>query len=68
MTVSFRDCEGSTTGDIHYIGTSLFFTLLNSADPNDSSPFLVDGQLVVPGNLLHDLVFDPVVNQVCVIT
>jgi len=53
--------------DIICIGTSFFFTCLNSVDPNDSSAFLMDGQLIIPGNLLHDLVFNPVLNQVCII-
>ena len=40
------------------------FTCFNVDDPDDPSVGLVDGQLCIPGNLLREKVFDPVVSQV----
>ncbi|KAF8735260.1 hypothetical protein AX14_002404 [Amanita brunnescens Koide BX004] len=40
------------------------FTCFNVEDPSDPSVGLIDGQLCIPGNLLREKVFDPVVSQV----
>ena len=40
------------------------FTCFNVEDPSDPSVGLIDGQLCIPGNLLRERVFDPVVSQV----
>lgn len=40
------------------------FTCFNVEDPSDPSVGLIDGQLSIPGNLLREKVFDPVVSQV----
>ncbi|KAF6747910.1 actin-like ATPase domain-containing protein [Ephemerocybe angulata] len=41
-----------------------YFTCFNSEDPDDPSVGLINGQLAIPGNLLKQQVFDPVVDQV----
>ncbi|KAF6759108.1 hypothetical protein DFP72DRAFT_1064071 [Ephemerocybe angulata] len=41
-----------------------YFTCFNSEDPDDASVGLINGQLAIPGNLLKQQVFDPVVDQV----
>jgi len=40
------------------------FTCFNPHDPHDPSVGLINGDLVIPGNLLRREVFDPVVDQV----
>lgn len=40
------------------------FTCFNVEDPHDPSVGLVNGQLSIPGNLLRQEVFDPVIAQV----
>ena len=47
------------------IATMFHFTCFNREDPNDPSVGLINGQLCIPGKLLRDMVFDPVINQVC---
>ncbi|KAF8637103.1 hypothetical protein AX17_003007 [Amanita inopinata Kibby_2008] len=44
--------------------TMFHFTCFNVEDPHDPSVGLRDGQLTIPGNLLREKVFDPVVGQV----
>lgn len=41
-----------------------YFTCFNVEDPDDPSVGLVNGELAIPGNLLRQEVFEPVVNQV----
>ena len=40
------------------------FTCFNPEDPHDPSVGLINGQLCIPGKLLREMVFDPVVSQV----
>ena len=40
------------------------FTCFNVEDPDDPQVGLVNGELSIPGNLLRNEVFDPVVGQV----
>ena len=48
-----------------YVVDSTFnFTCFNVEDPDDPRVGLVNGELSIPGNLLRQEVFDPVVNQV----
>lgn len=42
-----------------------YFTCFNVEDPDDPSVGLLNGELAIPGNLLRQEVFEPVVNQVC---
>lgn len=46
------------------IDNMFHFTCFNVEDPSDPSVGLIDGQLSIPGNLLREKVFDPVVSQV----
>ena len=41
-----------------------YFTCLNPDDPHDPSVGLINGQLLIPGDVLRREVFDPVVNEV----
>ena len=41
-----------------------YFTCFNVEDPDDPSVGLLNGELAIPGNLLRQEVFEPVVNQV----
>jgi hypothetical protein len=41
-----------------------YFTCFNVEDPHDPSVGLIHGQLGIPGSLLRQRVFDPVVDQV----
>ncbi|KAM6493252.1 actin-like ATPase domain containing protein [Amanita muscaria] len=59
----------SETDKLNYKGLTddnnmFHFTCFNVEDPNDHSVGLIDGQLCIPGNLLREKVFDPVVSQV----
>lgn len=40
------------------------FTCFNVEDPDDPAVGLVNGEVTIPGNLLRQEVFDPVVNEV----
>ena len=44
------------------------FTCFNVDDPHDPSVGLINGQLSIPGNLLRREVFDPVINEVGLIS
>lgn len=41
-----------------------YFTCFNVEDTDDPSVGLFNGELAIPGNLLRQEVFEPVVNQV----
>ena len=40
------------------------FACFNVEDPDDPTVGLINGDLVIPGNLLRSEVFDPVVSEV----
>lgn len=42
-----------------------YFTCFNVEDPDDPAVGLMNGELAIPGNLLRQEVFEPVVNQAC---
>ncbi|KAJ7223079.1 actin-like ATPase domain-containing protein [Mycena pura] len=44
--------------------TTFYFNCFNVQDTDDSSAGLINGQLAIPGTLLREAVFDPVVNEV----
>ncbi|KAJ7147329.1 actin-like ATPase domain-containing protein [Mycena filopes] len=44
--------------------TGFYFNCFNVEDPDDPSVGLLNGQLGIPGRLLREAVFDPVVNEV----
>jgi hypothetical protein len=48
----------------NFILISHFTKITRYLDPHDPSVGLVNGDLVIPGNLLRREVFDPVVDQV----
>lgn len=51
-----------------YLTDKMFhFTCFNVEDPDDFAVGLVNGEVTIPGNLLRREVFDPVVNQVCLV-
>ena len=50
--------------DSIYSGTMFHFTCFNPEDPHDPSVGLINGQLCIPGKLLREIVFDPVISQV----
>ncbi|KAF8183795.1 hypothetical protein K438DRAFT_1131087 [Mycena galopus ATCC 62051] len=41
-----------------------YFNCFNVEDPDDPSVGLINGQLAIPGRLIREAVFDPVVNEV----
>lgn len=57
--------EPPRVADLFFVATMFDFTCFNREDPNDPSVGLINGQLCIPGKLLRDMVFDPVINQVC---
>ena len=50
--------------DICPAGKMFHFTCFNTEDPDDPQVGLRNGDLTIPGNLLRQEVFDPVVKQV----
>ncbi|KAJ7145829.1 hypothetical protein C8R44DRAFT_972814 [Mycena epipterygia] len=44
--------------------TIFYFNCFNVEDPDDRSAGLINGQLAIPGRLLREAVFDPVVDEV----
>ncbi|KAF8622621.1 hypothetical protein AX15_006876 [Amanita polypyramis BW_CC] len=61
---SFSETDKLTYRGLDDDKTMFHFTCFNVEDPDDSSVGLIDGQLSMPGNLLREKVFDPVVSQV----
>jgi len=61
---SFAETEKLTYLGLDDDATMFHFTCFNREDPNDHSVGLINGQLCIPGKLLRDMVFDPVINQV----
>lgn len=61
--VWLRKCSRVT--NLSYAGTMFHFTCFNREDPHDPSVGLMNGQLCIPGKLLREIVFDPVISQVC---
>jgi hypothetical protein len=58
----------SETDKLAYMGDvddekMFYFTCFNVEDPDDPSVGLLNGELAIPGNLLRQEVFEPVVNQ-----
>jgi len=49
---------------VFLVDSTFNFTCFNVEDPDDPRVGLVNGELSIPGNLLRQEVFDPVVNQV----
>ncbi|KAJ6542699.1 hypothetical protein B0H19DRAFT_957504 [Mycena capillaripes] len=59
----------SEADKLNYAGRSddetiFYFNCFNVEDPDDPSVGLLNGQLAIPGRLLREAVFDPVVNEV----
>ncbi|KAK7029838.1 heat shock protein 12B [Favolaschia claudopus] len=59
----------SEADKLNYAGRSddetvFYFNCFNVEDPDDRSVGLLNGQLAIPGKLLREAVFDPVVNEV----
>ncbi|KAJ7128137.1 actin-like ATPase domain-containing protein [Mycena crocata] len=59
----------SEADKLNYAGKSdddtiFYFNCFNVEDPDDPSVGLINGQLAIPGHLLREAVFDPVVNEV----
>ncbi|KAJ7777521.1 actin-like ATPase domain-containing protein [Mycena maculata] len=59
----------SEADKLNYIGsddddTIFYFNCFNVEDPDDPSVGLINGQLAIPGRLLREAVFDPVVDEV----
>ncbi|KAJ6476249.1 actin-like ATPase domain-containing protein [Mycena sanguinolenta] len=59
----------SEADKLNYAGRSdddtiFYFNCFNVEDPDDTSVGLINGQLAIPGRLLREAVFDPVVNEV----
>ncbi|KAJ7134261.1 kinase-like domain-containing protein [Mycena epipterygia] len=57
------------TDKLNYSGTKdddtiFYFNCFNVTDPDDRLAGLVNGQLAIPGKLLREAVFDPVVDEV----
>ncbi|KAK2465542.1 hypothetical protein APHAL10511_002434 [Amanita phalloides] len=61
---SFSETDKLTYKGLNDDNNMFHFTCFNVEDPNDPSVGLIDGQLCIPGNLLREKVFDPVVSQV----
>jgi hypothetical protein len=60
---SFSETDKLTYKGISDDNNMFHFTCFNVDDPDDPSVGLIDGQLCIPGNLLREKVFDPVVSQ-----
>ena len=68
MVCTFCDLPSLRRYNSHFFADAMFhFTCFNVDDPQDPSVGLIDGQLAIPGILLRREVFDPVVNEVCLI-
>lgn len=66
MIVSAQKCDCLLkVANWIYKDTLFHFSCFNAVDQDDSSVGLMGGQLRIPGSLLRNYVFDPVVNQVC---
>ncbi|PFH45742.1 hypothetical protein AMATHDRAFT_71166 [Amanita thiersii Skay4041] len=61
---SFSETDKLTYKGLSDDNNMFHFTCFNVEDPHDPSVGLIDGQLCIPGNLLREKVFDPVVSQV----
>lgn len=68
MTVSAPFVWFSSVINASCTDNMFHFTCFNVEDPSDPSVGLIDGQLSIPGNLLREKVFDPVVSQVSLST
>jgi hypothetical protein len=68
MTVSMQLLEGFQVINSVCVDNMFHFTCFNVEDPSDPSVGLIDGQLCIPGNLLRERVFDPVVSQVSILS
>ncbi|KAJ6482899.1 hypothetical protein C8R47DRAFT_576571 [Mycena vitilis] len=61
---SFSEADKLTYAGRSDDDTIFYFNCFNVEDPDDPSVGLLNGQLAIPGRLLREAVFDPVVDEV----